>query len=66
MSRDGGGGVRNLVPRKVAANLGAVAVGPIVMAQPGQEKGPKPDGIKVRGSSATFWFYFSSRTTVRN
>ena len=46
--------MRNPVPRKVAANLGAVVFGPILVAQPGQAKGPKLDRVEVRGSIAVF------------
>ena len=56
--RDGGGRVRNPAPGKVAANLGAVAGAPIVMAQPGQAKGSKSGGVKVRGSIAMFLVLF--------
>ena len=46
--------MRNPVPRKVAANLGAVALGPIPVAKPGQAKGPKLDRLEVRDSIAVF------------
>ena len=46
--------MRNPAPRKVAAIIGIVAFGLILVAQSGQAKGPKLDRVEVRDSIPVF------------